>query len=111
MPLIKSTSKKAFGGLVIGPGTSTSDSIPTMLSNGEYVLNARATAKYGQAMATIANTYARAVNPKGLPHEAVVADTLNRLSSAQGPEALNAILDVMQQEIELAEKSKNNFYI
>lgn len=64
-------------------------------------------AKFGQAMATIANTYARAVNPKGLPHEAVVADTLKRLSSAQGPEALNAILDVMQQEIDLAEKSPN----
>jgi len=64
-------------------------------------------AKFGQAMATIANTYARAVNPKGLPHEAVVSDTLKRLSSAQGPEALNAILDVMQQEIDLAEKSPN----
>ena len=64
-------------------------------------------AKFGQAMATIANTYARAVNPKGLPHEAVVSDTLKRLSSAQGPEALNAILDIMQQEIDLAEKSPN----
>lgn len=32
--------KKATGGYISGPGTSTSDSIPTMLSNGEYVLNA-----------------------------------------------------------------------
>lgn len=31
-------------GMVVGPGTGTSDSIPTMLSNGEYVINARATA-------------------------------------------------------------------
>lgn len=30
----------ATGGYVSGPGTSTSDSIPAMLSNGEYVLNA-----------------------------------------------------------------------
>lgn len=32
----------ATGGAVDGPGTGTSDSIPAMLSNGEYVLNAQA---------------------------------------------------------------------
>lgn len=32
--------KKATGGYISGAGTSTSDSIPAMLSNGEYVLNA-----------------------------------------------------------------------
>jgi TP901 family phage tail tape measure protein len=31
---------KAGGGIVRGPGTGTSDSIPTMLSNGEYVIKA-----------------------------------------------------------------------
>ena len=31
------------GGLVSGAGTSTSDSIPAMLSNGEFVINAKAT--------------------------------------------------------------------
>jgi len=36
---------KAAGGLMQGPGTGTSDSIPTMLSNGEFVVNAAATAK------------------------------------------------------------------
>jgi hypothetical protein len=36
----------SMGG-VWGPGTSTSDSIPAMLSNGEYVLNAAATQKFG----------------------------------------------------------------
>jgi tape measure domain-containing protein len=35
----------ANGGYVSGPGTSTSDSIPAMLSNGEYVINAKSTAK------------------------------------------------------------------
>jgi hypothetical protein len=35
----------SMGG-VWGPGTSTSDSIPAMLSNGEYVLNAAATQKF-----------------------------------------------------------------
>ncbi|WHA40172.1 D-alanyl-D-alanine carboxypeptidase family protein [Agrobacterium larrymoorei] len=35
----------ADGGQVRGPGTSRSDSIPTMLSDGEFVVNARATDK------------------------------------------------------------------
>lgn len=39
--------KKAYGGFVSGPGTSTSDSIPAMLSNGEYVINADSVKKYG----------------------------------------------------------------
>lgn len=36
----------AEGGLVRGPGTGTSDSINARLSDGEYVVNARATAKH-----------------------------------------------------------------
>lgn len=35
--------RKAAGGLVSGPGTSTSDSIPALLSDGEFVVNARST--------------------------------------------------------------------
>lgn len=38
--------KFAEGGHVRGPGTGTSDSIPAMLSNGEYVVNAAATARH-----------------------------------------------------------------
>lgn len=37
----------ANGGYVLGPGTSRSDSIPAMLSNGEYVLNAQAVKAVG----------------------------------------------------------------
>jgi len=36
--------KAAEGGYISGPGTSTSDSIPAWLSDGEYVVNAAATA-------------------------------------------------------------------
>ena len=39
----------SFGG-VRGPGSATSDSIPAMLSNGEYVLNAAAVSKFGVPM-------------------------------------------------------------
>jgi hypothetical protein len=36
----------ASGGMVTGPGTSTSDSIPAMLSSGEYVIRASAVSKH-----------------------------------------------------------------
>ncbi|MFL4947476.1 phage tail tape measure protein [Streptomyces sp. MMS24-I31] len=39
-----------FGGPVAGPGTGTSDSIPALISNGEYVIKAAAVQRYGVAM-------------------------------------------------------------
>lgn len=38
---------QAAGGYISGPGTGTSDSIPAMLSNGEYVIKASSVSKYG----------------------------------------------------------------
>jgi len=39
--------RRAAGGLVTGPGSATSDSIPALLSNGEYVVKASAVSRYG----------------------------------------------------------------
>lgn len=39
--------KKAGGGMIAGPGTATSDSIPAWLSNGEYVVRASAVRHWG----------------------------------------------------------------
>lgn len=39
-----------FGGAITGPGTGTSDSIPALISNGEYVIKASSVQKYGVAM-------------------------------------------------------------
>ena len=39
--------KFGMGGKINGPGTSTSDSIPALLSDGEYVVNAGSVNKYG----------------------------------------------------------------
>jgi TP901 family phage tail tape measure protein len=39
--------KRASGGMLYGPGTGTSDSIPIMASNGEYVMSASAVKAYG----------------------------------------------------------------
>jgi flavin reductase (DIM6/NTAB) family NADH-FMN oxidoreductase RutF len=47
--------KLARGGRVSGAGTSTSDSIPAMLSNGEFVVNARATSMFPELLETINN--------------------------------------------------------
>lgn len=61
----------ATGGLVQGPGTGTSDSIPAWISNGEYVIKAAAVDKYGPSLlhsinamrfangGLVANTYSR----------------------------------------------------
>ncbi|MFJ9020808.1 hypothetical protein ACIRPU_12610 [Streptomyces sp. NPDC102259] len=43
------------GGAIRGPGTGTSDSIPIMASNGEYMINARSTAKYRPLVEAINN--------------------------------------------------------
>jgi TP901 family phage tail tape measure protein len=47
---------KASGGYISGPGSSTSDSIPAMLSNGEYVINASAVREYGPQLMDRINT-------------------------------------------------------
>jgi TP901 family phage tail tape measure protein len=39
--------QKASGGYVSGSGTGTSDSIPAMLSNGEFVINAKSASSFG----------------------------------------------------------------
>lgn len=45
----------ARGGLVYGPGTGTSDSIPAYLSRGEFVVNARAVRKLGLGVMRMIN--------------------------------------------------------
>ena len=47
MGLLSNTKSFASGGLVTGPGTSTSDSIPARLSAGEFVMNAATVKRVG----------------------------------------------------------------
>lgn len=62
------TPKYASGGLVTGPGTGTSDSIPAMLSNGEAVMTAAAVNEWG-AMLSAMNVASggNAINVSNLP--------------------------------------------
>ena len=62
----------ASGGTVWGPGTSTSDSIPAMLSRGEYVMNAAAVRRLGVPYLDMLNTGQMAGFATGGP---VMADT------------------------------------
>lgn len=49
------SAKFATGGKVVGPGTGTSDSVPAQLSNGEYVMTARATRMFEPMLAAMNN--------------------------------------------------------
>jgi lambda family phage tail tape measure protein len=51
----------ASGGFVSGPGSPTSDSIPAMLSNGEYVMNSAAVSRFGLP-------FLEAINSGRMPH-------------------------------------------
>ncbi len=50
--------KLVDGGKVSGPGTGTSDSIPAMLSNGEFVINAKSASNIGYDNLNAMNNYA-----------------------------------------------------
>jgi hypothetical protein len=68
------------GGAVNGPGTGTSDDIPAMLSNGEFVMKASAVQKFGPA-------FMEAVNAGKVPQfrsEGGVAGTFRRLNEQLG---------------------------
>lgn len=59
------TPGKAEGGYITGPGTATSDSIPAMLSNGEFVISADAVRRIGVPTLNAINTGAISRFAKG----------------------------------------------
>ena len=58
--------RRAAGGPVFGSGTATSDSIPAMLSNGEYVLRAAAVRSIGMMNLDALNRSGKMVDPNVL---------------------------------------------
>ena len=69
--------KHADGGYITGPGTGTSDSIPAMLSNGEYVLRSAAVDRIG--IGTL-----NALNAGAIPHFADGGSVDDVISSGGG---------------------------
>lgn len=70
----------ASGGIIAGPGTGTSDSIPIMASNGEFIVNAAQTRKYAPLLS--------AINLDKLPAFAGGGMISSRVSGSQGNASL-----------------------
>lgn len=71
----------ATGGYISGPGTSTSDSIPAMLSSGEYVIKASSVKKYGSNFLDSVNsgTFSRIkAKPKGYADGGLIGDVVEK---------------------------------
>jgi hypothetical protein len=96
---------KAAGGMVFGPGTGTSDSILTPLSNGEYVVNAKATARNRQLLEAI-NSGARVGSglAAGGPAGGADGGTLTGRSGRQMPAMI--LMDLRGVEGDLAIEQK-----
>jgi hypothetical protein len=75
---------RATGGLIRGPGTGTSDSIPTMLSNGEYVLRSSAVSRIGVDMLDALNS--------GQPTGTMVPLTRGTTGPATGGDTYNVTI-------------------
>ena len=67
----------AAGGLVRGPGTGTSDSIPAMLSNGEYVIPANVVKQMGVGFFDQIRSGRMTGMPAPMPSAASVSNTSN----------------------------------
>ncbi|WP_343666320.1 phage tail length tape measure family protein [Paraburkholderia tropica] len=75
---------KADGGLITGPGTATSDSIPARLSTGEFVVNAKSVSQPGVlAMLTALNSGA-SVSPRNRFAKGGLVGSSGSGSAAQG---------------------------
>lgn len=81
--------KAATGGYITGPGTGTSDSIPAMLSNGEYVMSAAAVDRIGTPLLDAMNHGASVRYAGGGLVSAGRSDSKH--SSADGQEVVPAV--------------------
>ena len=91
----------AVGGPVSGPGTSTSDSIPARLSNGEYVIKASSVDKYGVGMMN-------SINEQRFADGGQVLDDYSRVT--YGGKTFNARTVRMLKKAEEAYGSGFKFY-
>lgn len=78
-PLLGGGGKLASGGFVSGPGSSTSDSIPARLSNGEFVVNAEAAKQWAPLLKAINDNKIGVAAPAAPPAIAVASPPIPRL--------------------------------
>lgn len=83
------------GGHVRGPGGSTSDSIPAMLSNGEFVMRTRAVAKYGLGVMRALNNGALKLQAPAFANGGLVqAMPIQRFASGGAVAKANRVLNL-----------------
>jgi hypothetical protein len=85
LPRTPGTTYMATGGFVSGPGTPTSDSVPAMLSNGEYVIKAASVNKFGKGFLDSINDGKLPGFKKGGMLGRVSADAAERRAQAAKP--------------------------
>lgn len=88
--------KFAEGGRVSGPGTGTSDSVPAMLSNGEFVMTAAATRMYEPLLLAMNNI------GKGVPMQ-VVSSNRDAYMSESLTESFSAAVQEFQPVVSVTE--------
>lgn len=97
----------AAGGPIYGPGTATSDSIPAMLSDGEYVIRAAAVQQYGVSFFDRANSMRLAgggsADKKRRPQGGFDADGETSSTSRQFIAFLNGMLDATADQARAAQ--------
>lgn len=79
----------ASGGMVSGPGTGTSDSIPAMLSNGEFVVNAEASRKHLRLLTAINSGNVRKYASGGLVTASAVTASSGSRTAASSQQVFN----------------------
>jgi hypothetical protein len=106
----------ATGGFVSGPGSATSDSVPALLSNGEFVINAGATKRFlpllqqintgslrlaagGIAMSGAASRIARNDNPRGIGMPNVTMHNDFRGADPSAVAAIQTHLDRLEKSL------------
>lgn len=88
------SAKFATGGLVTGPGTGTSDSIPAQLSNGESVMTARATSMFAPLLSSFNQMGGGVpINVTQTSSQALGEDMLAR-SVAKGVQSMRPVVSV-----------------
>jgi len=88
----------ATGGLITGPGTGTSDSIPMRLSNGEFVIRAAAVKRFGAQ-------FFQALNAGTMPASMRTAPAMTSRGPSGGGLVINGGITVTAAPAERAEES------
>ena len=96
-------------GAIRGPGTWTSDSIPAMLSNGEYVVKASSVAQYGAGMLDAINNKRYNVPTMGNPamHGAGAAVNQEIVFNISGVSDPQAVANMVMQKLKVANAKVN----